>query len=327
MNVTQFVTAVQDVLDDAGSKYPVASIVRHGDQQMRGLFRTLVTANKQYSNFTMHLQQSEGRQILQNVWEYRLPTWVTAVVAVHRRPIIVDAGEITFSPYRWTVTTPPMLQNEIPKSTHDIRPRWTWEGMHTLRIWNESTAPELTLQVAKLPARMFKARLTTASADTTSVYLPTQLEYGEFETEEGAYINSEVMVSSTADGASTNYGLVRRCVYSDPTNIVSLSRLHTLYFDAALDSTFAAEDRIETLIPLPDEHVRYLVLKTAQACFQKKASMEGLKAIAGELQEEGAKFLTYATPPRDTRGPTFYRRRTTTVTPIDPNHRRNWAIP
>lgn len=323
MNITQFIGHVQDVLDDTGQKYPIPSIVRNCDIQMRGIFRTLVTSNKQYHNFTMGFIAAEGVQLMQNVWEYRLPSWVTAVTAVYIRPLEGDASKTnTFSVYRWTLPTPAALQNVIPKSTHGTMVRWTWEGMHTLRIWNSSIALDLIVMVAKLPPKMFKGAISTSHATGSRLYMPTSLVYGEVETEEGAYINADVQVTNTAVAISENLGVVRRCVYSNAHVLAAGVRVHEFTMDGAFTPTLPVGDTIETLIPMPAEHARYLVLKTAQACFQKKPGLDGLRAIADELREESEKFLIYATPPRDTRGPTFWRPRTTTLVPIDNNRRR-----
>ncbi len=146
----------------------------------------------------------------------------------------------------------------------------------------------------------------------------------QFDLDAGAYVNASVRVVGTQDPNAAHYGETRRCVNSTAVANTTTSRNTQLLFDAPYSNVIAAGDTIETLIPLPDEQCRYLQLKTAQACYQKKPAFDAMKALQPELAEEGAKFLQYATPPRDSRGPTFYRSPRFDPVPYDQNHRRNW---
>lgn len=324
MNVSQFIAEVQDVLDDpSAAKYPIASIVRHGDRQLRGLYRTMVEANKEYSNFTMCVDGASATQLMTNVWEYRLPTWVMACCRVYRRDSD-PASTPTFSPYKWSPLGSVRQGMEIPKwVANDRLSHWSWEGNNTLRLWNQSTAQDLILRVAVRPPKMFKGRIATVSATTTILYLPAPI-YGEVEPEEGAYINSDWQVTSTSNINATHFGDVRRCIYSTATALVSGARQHELTFDSAFTNALAADDTVETMVMLPDQHCRYLVLRTAQACLQKKNNIPGMRAIQPELAEEGSKFMTYAGGPRDARGPSVYKRTLHNRGPFDPDRINYW---
>lgn len=313
MNITQLIGTTRDVLDDTVGrptlKFDDPELVRTTDEQARSLFRTMVHGNKEYHNFTMYLQKESAKLLMKDVYQWRLPTWIAAIVRVNERtPSTSGIQESTFSSYLWGNPAQFVLGREIPKgvSSSSIgRPRtgWQWEGQHTLRLWNYTTPPELVVRVAKIPPRMFRAKITTASGDTSIIYLPTTFELGAPDTEEGAVINAEIQVTSCANALSKNQGVVRRVIYSSAAEIVNNTRQHILRLEEPFPSAIEQNDVIETMIPIPDEHARYLALRIVQACAQKKGNVNLLKTIAGELATETQLFMQYASPPRDFNGP------------------------
>jgi len=327
LNVTQFIAEVQDVLDDpSAAKYPIATIVRHGDRQLRGMYRTMVEANKEYSNFTMCVDGASATKLMSDVYEYRLPTWVMACVKVYRRSNDPSSTP-TFSPYKWSTLGNVTQGQEIPKWVANERvPHWSWEGNNTLRLWHFTSPEDLMLRVVVRPPKMFKGKIVTVSASANLLYLPGPI-FGEIEPEEGSYINSDWQVTTTANVNAAHYGEVRRCIYSNGATILSPSgaRVHELTFDAGFTNALAQDDIVETMVMLPDQHCRYLVLRTAQGCFQKKNNIPGMRAIQPELAEEGVKFTTYAGGPRDARGPTMYKRGMRHRGPLDPDRVNFWG--
>lgn len=314
MNVSEYLAELGDVLDDPASvEFPAEALMRHGDRQLRGLYRTLVQSNKQHSNCSICVQKEVANEPIDGVFDYRLPSWVLAVTRVWERngsPL----SQSTLSPYLWTVGGA-QIGREIPKGVFGDKNgdllRWSWDGSNTLRLSKTDQALELILNVTVRPPRMAKVKLATAPSGQAALYLPPTPTFGQYDLEEGSYINSTWQVTETKTTNAATYGESRRCIYSNAATIVASVRRHELKFDANWTSTLETDDIVETLVPLPDEHCRLLVLLAARACFQQKGNMKGLAAIQQELSEEGQKFMTYATPPRDTRGPTEYRRNTT----------------
>jgi hypothetical protein len=306
VNTTQFLLEVSDLLDNANGRiYPEVEIVRHGDRQLRGMYRTLVESNKQYSNYMMGVQAEAALEPADNVFDYRLPLWVMAVTRVWIRGGS-PTSESTFNMYAWT-SGAATLGLQVPKSAQDGQPRWAWQGSNTLRLLGFGEAQELVLEVVVRPAPMFKGLVATENPSTSAFYLPTPT-YGTVDLEEGAYVNSDWQVTGTAALNATQFGLVRRCVYSNAATIVTSVRYHELTLDAAFPVVLAQGDTIETVLALPDEHTRLLVLLTARACFQKKGNMKGLEATQGEMLIEQQRFVQFATPPRDSAGPTEWKR-------------------
>jgi len=307
VNTSQFLSEVADVLDDPDSEmYPAAQIVRSGDRQLRGLYRTLVESNKQYSNFTMAVQSSVALEPIDNIFDYRMPTWIMAVTRVWIRNGTATT-ETSFSPYLWT-SGGAQQGSEIPKVGQEAAQRWSWQGSNTVRLHNFSEAQELLLEVVVRPSKMCKAKIATANPSASALYLPPTASYGELELEEGAYINSEWQVTTTSNANATHYGDIRRCIYSNAATIDTGVRYNELTFDSAFTNTLAQDDVVETILALPDEHTRVLVLLTARACFQKKGNLKALEAIQAELLQEQTRFSQYATPPRDSRGPSDWKR-------------------
>lgn len=295
-----FIQEVQDCLDDPKvARYPLATIVRHGDRQLRGMFRSMSVANKDYSNFTYCAKGADARVIFKGGYEWRLPSWIEAIAQVNYREGTATV-QTSFSPYRWTADTVG-IGNLIPRDARDPYPRWSWEGNNTLKVWNCQTPPELVIRCIKRPSKMFYGRIATLHASQGSLYLPAPIN-GEVEIEEGSYVNADFQVTTTASTNALQYGDIRRCIYSNAAAVLVSSRVHELVFDSNWTATLAVNDEIQTVLPLPDEQTRYLVLRTAFACMQKQGATLGMSAIAGEMAEEGQRFKN-TIQPRDAAGP------------------------
>lgn len=302
MLTSQLLAEVKDKLKAPNATlYPDDMIVRAATRSYRSLFRTLVESNKEYANFSLALFKSSALQIFQNCWQYRTPSWISHVVDLYER-LDQNTTTSTLSPYLWT-GSPATLGQIISKDREDPRIRWRWEGQHTLRLYNSTLAIDLMAQCVKIPTKLFVGRIDTAHASQSKMYLPTTPQYGEKEIEEGAYINSEWAVTSTASANATQYGDLRRCVYSQPNAISGGVRYNELTFDANWTATLAQNDTVETVVAIPDEHTELLVLKTVAAMYQRTQNLKGLQAIQGELSEEFARFQTYASGARDSKGP------------------------
>lgn len=307
MIVSGFLDEMRDILDDANkAKFPDATVMRIGDRQLRDMFRTLVQGNKEFSNFTMSVNATAAAEVLDNVFEYRLPTWIMHVAKVSLRSAD-PTTEATFSPYRWTGASNAKIGTEIPKFVdNDRRPRWTWEGNHTLRLHNYTSAQSLVLNVVVRPSPLVTFAIDRVHQSTSKLYLPAQLTLGTVDLEEGAFVNAEFKVTSTVSGSSAAIGAVRRCVYSTPNSQSQGARLHELTFDAGFGAVLAQGDTVESLIPLPDEHTYFLVLKTAQAAFIRKPNITALQSISASLLRAERDFHAYATS-RDRQGPSYLK--------------------
>ena len=129
MIISDGIQRVRDRLDDNNTnavlrKWTDTEITRHFDEQGRVMFRRMIHSNKEWSNMTVHLQDSNAKTIAKNIYEWRLPTWIEAVTKVYERKT-GSTSESTFSPYLWSPTTGVDLGREIPKSDNGRRDGWT----------------------------------------------------------------------------------------------------------------------------------------------------------------------------------------------------------
>lgn len=310
MNLTLAISEVRDTLDDiVGTKFPDEQIVRALDRTTVGMFRTIADGNKDYSNFTISLPTTAGIQVLANQWEYRLPHWIMAVIEVCNRSGSPTA-EPTYSPYTWTGGASVSLGTPIERWSGDVRrPHWQWDGNHTLRLVNYSQALGLAIRVVVKPPPLIQFTVADQNTSASKVNLPLTLTLGKQAIEEGGFINAELQVTSTNAEVSTNRGAIRRVIYSSAVAQVGGSSRTELTFDAAWPGgALVNGDVLESLIAIPSEHCRCLVLKVAEACYQRKPNVAGMRLIAREQAEEMARFQAFAAGPRDRRGPTFKHR-------------------
>jgi len=310
VNITQGVQRVRDQLDDVGkNKWPDDEIVRHFDEQARALYRLIFRSNREWSNIALHLKKADAKTIFKNTYEWRLPTWVERVVDVYER---TDPGDEStqpnYSSYQWANPANIDPNRRIVKTDPTKRDGWTWEGNHTLRLWNRTSVPSITIFAQALPAPMFKGKVATTYADASGFYRPSTFMLGDQGVlEEGAYVNAYVQVSRTNTATSTNLGEIRRIVYSRANAIVSSARQYEFKVESNWLATLELNDVVETLLPLDDIHSRLLVLRVVNACAVKKFNFDLQKSIAAEMGEHLAEFLSYAEAPRDHAGPGWYK--------------------
>lgn len=323
MNLTQALASIGAAVNDSeATKYPLAVRVQALDEQNRKLFRDQTEGNPELHNFTFAVSASDARALFQGVYEYRLPTWVKAVITVWQRQASLASAADEFSPYNWA-TSDMALDAEIPKAEPGHRGLyWSWEGHHTMRLVQATQAEHLAVRCAKYPPRLFRAKISTVHTDTTKLILPATLEVGGLDLERGSYANAEIQVVSTVDPSSSSLGQIRRVVDSDAAAVFSGSRAHVLKLDAEL--TLAAGDVVETMLPIDEGHTRYLVLRVLEQLFTRQANLAGMRAIAHELQEERVNFLRFASPSRDG-GPRFYSSRSSRTQSRDPD-RAAWPF-
>lgn len=309
MLTTELIAEVKDTVKAPNATlFPPDIIVRAATRQYRSLFRTMVFGNKEYANFPLALFKANAVQLFSTVYQYRTPTWISHVVDLYQR---TDAGttNTSMSPYLWT-GTPASLGQRLFKDREGPRLRWSWEGQHTLRVYGSSVTLDLVAMCVKIPTKPFVGTIDTANAAQNKLYLPVLPQHGSAETEEGAYINSEWTVTGTSSANATQFGDVRRCIYSQANAVFGGARVQELTFDANFTSTLVSGDQVETVLAIPDEHTRLLVLKTATALYQKEGNIKAIASLQGEMQEELAKFLAYASGMRDSKGPRRMKRRT-----------------
>ena len=318
MNITQFVARVRSYLDDSRSlKFSDSEIVYMADEQLRYLTRKLSQTSKDWHNFSLGLYKANARTIFNNTYEWTLPSWVKRVSRVYDRHNTAST-ETTLSPYRWSGNSNAQFTDEIGKSDSGRRSGWTWEGQRTLRLWNFPQALDLSLEVVKMPAPLFKVIVADVFTDASGFYFPTTasvsggggIVYGDLYVEEGSYINSEAQITGTKTATSTNLGEVRRIIYSN-SNTIATGRKTACYVDNNWNATLEAQDTVESLLPIPEDHTYLLSLLVLRGLAIKKGNIDLQKSVANAIAPELQDFLENSGVPKDSAGPYFKTSRTT----------------
>lgn len=325
MLTDDLVSEVRDLLDDPNSiHYTDAEIVRHADRQLQTLARIQIERDVGYHNFELHLQTTDAVKLYERVWEYRLPTWVVNVTRVWEITS-PESGETTYSPYLWTTqATFGHEVSKVDKAQGGGRAGWYFAGNNAIQLRGVAAEIAMRVQVAKLPAPLFKATIATAHADADKLYLPTTLALGTERLEEGDYINADVVVTGLNTATDDYRGARRRCIYSTPNADDGGTRRHELSLDATYSAALEVGDVVQAQVPLPEEYTRLLVLMVARACFSKRGNREAIGSIYPELREQRGAFEMRVAP-RDTHGPDFVRKRTGRSRRLDDDDgRRGW---
>jgi hypothetical protein len=286
-----------DATNNPQNKFTNAALVSFLQRHVQALCRTQFQRDQGFHNFPLVLKAAESKTVIRGVFQWALPPWVVGISRVRLKLGADDAViEPTFSPFRWSSPLTP--SDQLPKKTKNVDAGWKWDGNRTFQLWGYDYAQSIFLEVTKLPSRMFTATIDQIGAGVNRIYLPTALTLGTEDQVEGAYINAEVQITSSA--TISKVGQVRRCIYSN-ANVDSGAavRKTEMYLESDLPVAVAVGDTIETMIPYGEEHTRLLLLKTAWSCFEQLANIPAQKAIASDLGDEMAKFLDYVTP-RDT---------------------------
>ena len=336
MNVTDFLAHMRLVLDDPGppakamSQWSDNTIVFHATNHIQSLSRQQAQRDQGFHNFTLILKGTAAVQSLSNVWQWSLPPWVVSISEVRRAVGGIPAtGTSTYSPYMWTAPKPQM-GDPIPRYIKTGTAGWSFEGNRAFRVWGESQAPDVVMQVAKLPAPLVRAVLDIDAVSETNFRLPAALAVGVEDLAEGAFINAEFQAVSVGTLASNVevLGEQRRCIYSKAGQIISSSsddlRRTEIYLENALPKSYAAGDTIETILPIADEHLRLAMLLVARSCYAQIGNVPAQTAIAEELKEQQLLFTNYITP-RETAEAGAWRESWYTDTRVDQDKSPAWV--
>lgn len=333
MNLDQFIADMRRILNDPddpvnnpGMKYSDATLVAHADRHLQSLSRIQVQRDQGYGNTPIVLYAANARQVVNGVWLWTLPHWVANIVTL-RELLTPPTSETNLTPYMWSVSA--SIGPPIERKSKRIDYGWKWDGNRTIQMWGMGSAPNLYLEVAKAPARLFKVTLDQDSPAPgqqgvkQSVIMPQAWTRGVEDIMEGAYINAEVQVTTLADATANVelYGVTRRCIYSKAGQLIDGTRRTTLFFEEDWEGGPSVGDTIQSVIPIADEHIRVLQLRVAWSCFEQLANLPAQKAIQPALVEETKNFIEHITP-RDTFQAESWHEPNVTLNRTDYNHDR-----
>lgn len=319
MNASQWLDQVRNYLDDQDKiKFPDSMVFANGDSIGRSMFEIACRLSPDWHNTQLVFDGANARQMDSVSWAWKLPPWVRRVVKAHVRNPTNTTDTPTFA--QGQATTIVTEGQEIPKTDAVRKKGWMWDGNYGFMLLGYNQVPDISIRVAKVPPRMFRATIKTETANKKQMVLPDPLELGLRDIDEGAYINAEVQCVATVNAAGLNLGVVRRVIYSTATATVGGARAQRLDFESDWPELIVNGDIFETLVPWPDSFGTYHVLRTVQSTIPKKPNLDLLRTIAPELAREEQQFKEAVAPQRDRRGPIFYNSRTRPFQQRDPDH-------
>lgn len=289
MILSRAIAKVREIIDDpVGEKWSDAFVASQLHEQLMALFRKATEIDERYHNLAMTIAASTASQQASNVWEYKLPTWVSKVIEVRR----AQSGG---------VTTP--RRNVIPKITRVERGQgWEFSQLYGFRLVDFATAIDLDLLVTKRPAQLTRGTLPDQTGmSTTQLRLDADTSAEALlyphETETSGYANAIIEITGTNNVSRQPGGQRRRVLSSTHLQVLGSASLHTV---VTLDRTWtvqpAAGDTYELHVELPEEHLRLLHLMVARACFEREGNTDEIRAQQQETYELQEAYVNHIRP-------------------------------
>lgn len=287
---------IQDVRDAASvqtaNRWSDKDIARFLNVQHRSIIRKSVEVNQGFHNYTFQVAAAVGQVRHTDLISYRLPWWVMKVATVRR-------GSST--------PTTSTQQGPIPRLDQVYaRGGWRWSASNGLELVGVSTALDLELDVAKLPALLTRGTLPDPS--TPSPIATNQMRLDADDSADAVNYPHENQKDSYAGAlfeitgpAGATQGQLLRCVSS--LHNQNPSSKHTiLTMEEAWTSVPVTGNTYEMHAELATEHCRLLSLLTTRALLSQERNVQGVAAYASELQEQWTIYLQ-SIAERDQAGP------------------------
>lgn len=261
------------------------------------MFRDRADAQEGYHNCRTQLAASLATRRNANVWEYRLPSWVHSVYKVRETKASTESDAQAAQSVR---------EDLSDLITGDA---WRWSGSSSI-YWYSSAAKDLTLDVAKRPARPLKGTCDLAGTTTTiNLVDDASVTDVEHEFEVDAYKGEQVVITARPSGVGSlaiigQARVVESSARVDTGGAVYRTRL-TFQTTDPFGAAIAIGHTYESVIPVEDPYTQFLVLRIIEECGNKTDNVAGLEAIKNQLRYEWAKWETHLRT-RDRSGPRHF---------------------
>lgn len=291
MKLSSILLAVRDLVNDPSAKYwSDVEITRWVNQHVRALFRQRVNADPSYGMHRLDIAGDNAetlQQINERRYAYFFPSWVYKIRMVRETKAIGEPQGGVIPPLGYG------------RPGHG----WHFAGSRHIELYGYSSAPDITIDVAKIPALLHQG-VASKSSPYTGLYLDYPERSGfdyDFENEVGSYDGALFEVTSGAD-ASRN-----------PRRSVSAVRSSEITWDAStgawltycsqvrpvFSGIVSAGDTYEMHAELDAAHMNYLYLLTAQSLFQKTNNVEGIMGLQAAIGAELTQFVDGIQPRQD----------------------------
>jgi hypothetical protein len=285
VKISDWITGLRAILDDpvtagAQQKNTDATLTLVGHEQALALVKRMAEVDQRWHNAEFSILGTDARQIASDIWEYQLPPWVVTIAEMREQN---QGGSATVSKGRLVLPI---------QSRYQYGQGYELQSFNSFRFYGSSTAPNLTLQVAKRPARPTKGSLPDQSSITTSQLRldadnSSDATTYPHETADNSYAGSIVEITGVSSSSHAVGGQIRRVLSSAHLQYVGANPFTVLTLDKAwtVAPNVTAPDTYEMHWEIPDTHVRLHQLLTARAMWQRAGNKDEVAAHRDETQE------------------------------------------
>lgn len=272
------------VEDKSSAHWGDDTIIRQVDVQTYRIARRLVDVDEGYLSVRLDIDATAAIARHTNVFTYKLPWWSMKVAEVRERGTTNQArGRLIRKGYKFDEDEPG---------------RWRYTDKNAISLEGFSAAQDLSLVIAKRPARLTRGTLPDQASITTSqlrldVDTSTDALKHPHEKEANSYAGSLFEITGLDSATHLVSGQIRQAASSAHLQVFG-STIHTvLTFEEAWTVTPIAADTYEMHAEVPDEHMRLVVLLTASALLSHEGNKDAVAGLGRELSEEWRLFITH----------------------------------
>ena len=253
------------------------------------LFRQMADAHETYGlvrHVILNTDDDRISQVKRSIFHYELPSWAWRVNRVHIVEDNVDS----------------VTGREGQKLTYVHTGAqglgWNFAGTRTIRLQGHTEAKTLAVWLQKIPARAFSGVATKMeSFDNELTFDLNAIDADgnaySIDRETDAYIDAHFEMTSF-DGARDPRGSVLR-VESAAKAFGTVWEL-TVTGRPAFPALVEPGDAFEVHVPIPNQHLLYLILRVCESLHQKSKNADAIAALQAQLGFEHVRFIEALQP-------------------------------
>ena len=154
MKISEVVTLVRDLLDDASANHwSDVQVVRNMGLASNIMFRWHVQGDSSYHNFEIQILGTDAVQFGANAYVYTMPRFTHKVIRVRETKPATDQTQVNFP----------------SGSLRTSKQGWIFTRNKQLRMVGFSDPKDLTIDIGKIPARLSRGTVEEAGSATTLI--------------------------------------------------------------------------------------------------------------------------------------------------------------
>lgn len=264
--------------DESARCWSDESLLRVIHGQMRGIATDLADSDNDFYACELELGGADAVQVHTDLWAYDLPPFVHHIVPDGVRKYSGEAES----------RTAPEFRNPTPRP---VSTGWLLDEDGTLR-YQSTTADDLIVCVAKMPARPLWATLSEGMTNPSSIVLPVASSItGGVHVERDAYAGMRLVCASQPSSYDQAVvGHIARVVQSRPASVGGTARVE-LVLSGPLPAVVESGGVIESILQVPEFSIEYLIHSaTIVAMARRNRPMtDGMQMVS---RVETARFLS-----------------------------------